>query len=128
MRTVLAVVAGAVLAAVAAVILGEYSFSGWVPWVAGVAVPVAVGETAALIAGRQPPALWVAISVLSAGGLAWGAWLSQGHGLAPISVGGWTAIALGALVPLLFALSGAVRGKGRAGLPPGHSVSSPSTR
>ncbi|HWG73471.1 MAG TPA: hypothetical protein VG184_05390 [Acidimicrobiales bacterium] len=111
MRTVLAVAVGAALAAVAAVILGEYNFSGAVPWVAGVAVPAVMGEAVVLINGRGEPELWLAVAALSAGGLAWGAWLSEGSGLSPLPLDGWVAIALGALVPIVFALGGRRQGK-----------------
>jgi hypothetical protein len=49
-RTVIALVLNAGLDALAAVILGEYSFSGAVPWVAGIALPTTLGETAAALA------------------------------------------------------------------------------
>lgn len=110
MRTVLAVTVGAALAALAAVILGEYDFSGAVPWVAGVVVPAVMGEAVVLVNGRGEPELWLAVAALSAGGLAWGAWLSEGSGLSPVPLDGWVAIALGALVPTVFALGGRRQG------------------
>lgn len=128
-RTVLAMVIGAVLAALAAVILGEYNFSGAVPWVAGVAVPAIVGEATALVAGEPiRPETWLVVAALSAGGLAWGAWISEGGGLSPIPLGGWVAVALGALIPILFALAGVTMGKENRQRRPPDVLRSPAAR
>ncbi|MGH9076009.1 MAG: hypothetical protein ACRDY0_00885 [Acidimicrobiales bacterium] len=108
-RTLLAAALGAVLAALAAVILGEYSFSGAVPVLAGVAVPLAVGEAASLVAGGLSARGWLGVAAASVAALASGAWLSQGPGQAAIPAGGWLAIALGAVVPTLLALGVARR-------------------
>ena len=104
MRQVLGVVTGAVVALVAAVILGEYNFVGLTPWVAGIVVPLAVAEGCALVGGRRPRWLWAYAAVIGAAGLAWGVWLSTGRGLDPWPTGGWEAVGLGAAWPLALAV------------------------
>ncbi len=90
------VLAGAGTAALGALILGEYQFSGYVPWVAGVVLGLVVAEVMVL-AGRWRgwvPAL--AAAALSAGGLAWAGWISSGQGIEPYPLLAWVSAAVGA--------------------------------
>ena len=77
-----------------ALVLGEYDFSGATPYVAGVLFGLAIAEVALTI-GRDaglPVALLSA--ALAMAGMAWGAWISSGRGVAPIPVGAWVGGAL----------------------------------
>lgn len=104
-------IVAAAVAAVAAVILGEYTFTGLLPWLAGLIVPAAVGESAALVAGHQRPWLWLLTAVAAGTGVAWGVWLSTGRGLDPWPAGGWVAVALAAVAPLVVAAVAVRRGE-----------------
>lgn len=101
MRLVLGVVTGTVVAFLAAVILGEYTFVGLTPWVAALLVPVAVAESCALVAGERPAWLWPFAAVVGAGALACGVWASTGRGLDPWPAGGSLAVGVGFAWPLL---------------------------
>ena len=102
-RRALAVVAAVAVGALAAVILGEYTFVGLTPWVAGVVVPVAVAEAAALAGGRRARWRWPLAAVVGGAALWWGVWLSTGRGLDPWPSGGWISLGVGVAVPLLAA-------------------------
>jgi hypothetical protein len=95
-RTVLAVLAGAAVAALGALILGEYPFTGLIIVGAAVILGLFVAE-ANLAVSRQPgPAGAGACGVLTGCGLIWAAWISTGHELAQLATVGWVAVAAGA--------------------------------
>ena len=97
-RQAVAVLAGAATAALGALILGEYAFSGATPYVAGVLFGLAVAEVALTVA-RVGGRLLAVVAGAEAGlGLLWAAWISSGRGVAPIAGGGWAAVAVGAVV------------------------------
>jgi hypothetical protein len=100
MRLVAAGVLGAAIAAVAAVILGDYPLSGAVPWFAAVVIPGVIGVTLTAVAGRYRSALWAATGPLSAASLAWGVRIATGWGLDPVPRAAWTAIAIGLVWPI----------------------------
>lgn len=88
-------VAGAAVAALGALILGEYEFTGAMPFVAGVLFGLVVAEVVVSV-GRWTGVLpAVAAAVPTAVGLAWAAWIDSGEGLEPWPVLAWAAIALG---------------------------------
>ena len=97
MRRPVSLLAGAAVAGLGALILGEYEFTGWLPFVAGILFGLVVAETVVSVGrwrGRVPG---VASAVLSAGGLAWAAWIDSGSGLEPWPELAWVAMALGAV-------------------------------
>ena len=98
MRRTLAVVAGAGVGALGALILGEYQFTWTLGPVAGVLFGLFVAETVVTIS-RERGYAWSALAaVCSAGGLAWAGWISvrrTGHGLAGAT---WAAMVIGAVV------------------------------
>jgi hypothetical protein len=100
MRRVASVIAGAAAAAVGGLVLGEYPFTGWTPWVAGVLFALVVTEVMITIGRRHGPVVAVGGGVFSAGGLGWAVWISSGRGLEPIPRGGWIAIVLGFVVAM----------------------------
>jgi hypothetical protein len=106
-----ALIVAAAAAAFGALVLGEYELVGLTPYVSGVLYGLAVAEVALTIGrdgGRLPAAL---CGVLTAGGMAWGAWISSGQGVAPVPLGAWVGAALGGLVSF-----GWVRWSGTRGL------------
>jgi hypothetical protein len=117
---VLAVLAAAAVAALGGVILGEYPFTGVMPYVSGVLFALVVSEVTVGIGQRRGAFLALAAAVCSGAGLAWAVWISSGRGVEPIPVGGWLAIMIGVAVALARCLlrpteSSARRNRGSTG-------------
>jgi hypothetical protein len=122
-RAGLAVLVGIGLAAVLALILGEYPFTGLTPYLVAVAVPAIIGFATGGIVRGHAAARWAATGVLSAAGIAWALWISTGRGVDPVPAGGWAAIALALVWPVALAVVVARRrraGPPTTGLPAGN--------
>lgn len=98
MRLPLAVVAGAAVAALGALILGEYEFKGTTPYVAGVLFGLVVAEVVVTVGRRGGAALAATVGALAAGGLVWAAWISSGRDWHYVPNAAWIAVGLGAVV------------------------------
>lgn len=98
MRLALAVLAGAAVAALSALILGEYEFTGSTPYVAGVLFGLLVGEAVLAVAKRGTRALGAATAALAGGGLVWAAWISAGRDWAYVPGVAWLSVAIGVVV------------------------------
>jgi ABC-type Mn2+/Zn2+ transport system permease subunit len=105
-------VLGAALAALGALLLGEYPFTGIMPYISGVLFALVVSEVILSVSRRSGRATAVAAAVCTAGGLAWGVWISVGEGKAPIPIGGWVAVVIGAAMALI---RGGIRAAGQSG-------------
>jgi hypothetical protein len=100
-RTLVGLLCGALVAAVGALILGEYDFSGSLPWIAGPLFGLVVGE-AVVTAGRsRSMAVGAVSSLLALGGMTWAGWISSGDGLAPMTTLAWVAAGLAAVAAFL---------------------------
>lgn len=110
MRALLAVVAGLVVAAIAAVVLGEYGFDGWAVIGSGVLTGLFVAEAVLAVARTSSRPLAGVTALLAAGALLWAGWTSTGHQLGTVTWKGWAAVALAAV-------AGAVRARPRAAAP-----------
>jgi hypothetical protein len=118
-RLVLAVLTAAAVAAVGGVILGEYPFTGVMPYASGVLFALVVSEVIISIGHRRGFLVALAASLCTVGGLAWAVWISSGRGVAPVPTGGWMALVIGAVVAVV---RGTVRGGTRsAGRTPGST-------
>ena len=108
MRPPLSVLAGAAVAAIAAVVLGEYAFDGWAVVGSGVLVGLFVAE--AMVAVARGGTRWTAVvaAALGAGAMLWAGWISTGHRLGTVGWKGWAGVALAAV-------AGAVRARPRGG-------------
>ena len=98
MRPVLAVALAAVLALLAAYVLGEYELTPLTALVSAVVVGFGLAEVVLLV-GRRPgvvPA--VAVAVLAAGSLLWAGWLDTDRGVEPYRATAWLAAAVAAAV------------------------------
>jgi hypothetical protein len=100
MRPALAIVAGAVAAALGAVILGEYQLTGLTGVIAGALFGLAIAELVLTVAGsnwsgRENVGL-VAVALLTAAGLVWACWISAGHLWRYVPKGAWTGVVVGA--------------------------------
>jgi len=93
-RTVAALVAAAFVAAVAALIVGEYGVAGWVTLMVGTVTGLVTGEIAASVARSRSWVVGLASGALAGAGVLWGAYLDSGRGIAPL---GWEAAAAPAL-------------------------------
>ncbi len=118
MRLVLAVTAGAIVAAFGGLILGEYPFTGLTPYVAGVLFALVVAEviltvihTRYLHSPPERPGLptAVAAALCTVGGLGWAIFIQSNHLRNPIPLAAWAALAIGAAVALFRA---GIRGSG----------------
>ena len=84
-------------AALSSLIMAEYEFEGFTPWMAGLAVGVLVGEVIAGIGRWRGRSAMVAAGVIAAGSLLWGEWLESDSGIEPWAQVVWGAAALAAL-------------------------------
>jgi hypothetical protein len=107
MRTVGAIVLGTAAAALGALILGEYEFTGTTPYVAGILFGFAIAEVMLIVARDRGVALGVAAALASAAGLLWAGFITVRNRGEPIPGEAWIAAVLGL-----------VTGYGRAGLLP----------
>lgn len=105
-RSIAAVVAGCLIACLAAVTLGEYPLTGAVPWLASVIVPALIGSAMTAIAGAHRRPLWFATGPLSCACLAWGVAISTTWGLQPVPAAGWAEMAIALAWPVGWAVVG----------------------
>ena len=98
MRQPLAVLAGAVVAALGGLIVGAYPLTGTTPFIAGVLFGLVIAEVVVTVAGRQGRVLATVAAVLAAAGLAYAVWDDSGYGVRPIDVLAWIGVGLGALI------------------------------
>ena len=102
MRTVAALVAAALVALVAALIVGEYGVAGWVALMVGTVAGLVTGEIAASVARSRAWSIGVASGALAAAGVLWGAYLDSGRGVAPL---GWEAFVTPAIAFIVTVVS-----------------------
>ncbi len=88
---------GALTAALGAVILGEYPFSGLIVLGAGILFGLFVAEAVVGVARWRGSGAASLSAALAGGGLLWAAWISEGHELGYLPAEGWLAVALGVL-------------------------------
>lgn len=90
--------AATVVGIAGALILGEYAFSGFTPYIAGLLFGLVVAEVTLTVAGVGRPVLAVAAAVISGTGMLWAAWISSGRGVAPIPAGAYLGMLLSLIV------------------------------
>jgi hypothetical protein len=91
-----AAVAAALVAALGAVILGEYELAGFRPLLAGLLFGITVGEVLATVARTTDGYLLGTAALLAEAGLVWATWISTGHDLRDASATAWVGVAVGA--------------------------------
>ncbi|HVF31675.1 MAG TPA: hypothetical protein VM933_01450 [Acidimicrobiales bacterium] len=98
-RPVPAVLVALVVAALGAVILGEYELAGARPILAGLLFGITIAEVLATLArpwaGEAP--LWGAAALITEAGLVWATWISTGHELHLAAGTAWAGIVVGIL-------------------------------
>jgi hypothetical protein len=113
-RTALALIAVAAASALGALILGEYEFTGTLPWVAGPLFGLVMGEISVAIDKGRSLAQAVLTAALAFGGIAWAGWIDSTDGVAPMRPIVWASAVLAGAVAFL-----RVRGLGaRRSTPP----------
>lgn len=118
MRLVLALVAGAVVTAMGAVMLGEYHLVGLTPYVAAVLFAVVVAELLRSVARQTSVVLVAGASGLTATGLVWAAWIQAARDWSYVPDATWASVAVGAAVAALWVRSSARRGASTPSDPP----------
>jgi hypothetical protein len=97
LRLALALLAGAAVASLGAVILGEYPFTGVAPLAAGVLLGVLVGEVLVALRRARGALVGAVAAVYTGAAMVWAGWISTGHDLGRMASVGWVAVALGAV-------------------------------
>jgi hypothetical protein len=101
LRAVLGMTCGAGAAALGALILGEYEFTGSLPFVAGPLFGLVVGEVVVGVGRARSLVVGLAVGALAFGGIAWAGWIDSSEGVEPVKGLVWVAAALAALVGVL---------------------------
>ncbi len=97
MRPALGIVCAALAAALGALILGEYEFSGATPIGAGLLFGLVISEIVIEVGATRSPVIGVISAAIVAGALGWAGYVSSGEGLRPFPTGAWVAMAVGAV-------------------------------
>jgi hypothetical protein len=95
-RATVAVVVAALGGLLAALIMAEYEFEGFTPWLAAVAVGVVAGEVVGGLGRWRGPAAMVVTGAIAGGSIIYGEWLESDSGLEPWSQLAWGAAAVAA--------------------------------
>jgi hypothetical protein len=96
MRRAVALLAGAAVAVIGALILGEYQFTFGMSVVTGVLFGLFEAEAVVGIARERSAVVAAAGALFSAAGLAWAAWISVRHSGRGFPAMAWLAMALAA--------------------------------
>jgi phosphatidylserine synthase len=97
-RVAAGLTAAAGIAALGALILGEYSFTGLTVLGAGAALGLFTAEVARATTGRASTWLAAGCAVVAGGAMLWSAWIATGHNLSFLGPEGWAAVAVAAVV------------------------------
>ena len=90
----------AVVATVGALVLGEYEFTGAMPFVAGPLFGFVIGELVVALARRRRWGLAWSAAMLTAAALGVAGWIDADRGVEPIGGLVWVSVALGAVTTL----------------------------
>ena len=94
-RTVVAVAAAGLLAAIGALMLGEQPLEGLTVLLAGVLFGMAVAEVVVSIARHGDTYLAAAAALLTEAGMVWALYIETGHNLEDAPIEAWIAVVLG---------------------------------
>jgi hypothetical protein len=95
-RALSALALGAVVAALGALILGEYEFTGALPWVAGPLFGLVLGEVVVGVGRSRHVAVAAVTAALSFAGIAWAGWIDSTEGVEPVKGLAWVSAILAA--------------------------------
>ena len=100
-RALLGLAVAAAVAALGALILGEYEFTGTLPWIAGVLFGLVIGEVVVSVGRSRHVAVAAGAAALSFAGVAWAGWIDSTHGVEPVKSLVWVAALLAAAASFL---------------------------
>jgi hypothetical protein len=100
-RVLLGIAVGAATAWLGALILGEYEFTGALPWIAGPLFGLMVGEVVVGIGRARDVLIGVVVAALSFAGIAWAGWIDSTQGVEPVKSLVWVSAGLAAVVGYL---------------------------
>lgn len=84
LRAALGLLCGAAAAALGALILGEYEFTGALPFVAGPLFGLVIGEVVVGVGRSRAVAVATVAGLLAFGGIAWAGWIDSSEGVEPV--------------------------------------------
>lgn len=96
LRPAVGVICGAAVAALGALILGEYEFTGMLPYLAGPLFGIAVGEVVAGVGAVRSLPVALLSAVVAFAGVAWAGWIDSSEGVEPVKGLVWVAAVLAA--------------------------------
>ena len=100
-RALLGVVLGGATAALGALVLGEYEFTGTLPWVAGPLFGLVIGEVVVGVGKSRHPLVGAAAAAVSFAGIAWAGWIDSTQGVEPVKSLVWVSAGLAAATAYL---------------------------
>jgi hypothetical protein len=109
----LGLLCAAVVAVLGAHILGEYEFTGALPFVAGPLFGLVIGEVVVGIGRTRNIAVGLLAAACAFGGVAWAGWIDSTQGVEPMPRAAWAAAGLAASVALVRTIG--LRGGGDGG-------------
>jgi hypothetical protein len=101
LRTVSGLVCAAAVAALGALILGEYEFTGTLPYIAGPLFGLAIGEVTVAVGHTRSTAAAAAACLISMGGVTWAGWIDSSSGVEQFHSGVFAAAALAGVAAFL---------------------------
>jgi hypothetical protein len=99
-RVLLGLVCAAGAATAGALMLGEYEFTGLLPFAAGPMFGLVIGEVAVSVGRSRTPVVGGIVAAMAFAGVAWAGWIDSTQGLEPVKGLVWVAAGLAALAAL----------------------------
>ena len=100
-RALLGVLCAAGASALGALVLGEYEFTGTLPYLAGPLFGLVIGEVMVGVGKTRAVVYGVSAGALAFGGIAWAGWIDSTQGVEPVKGLVWVAAGLAAAAALL---------------------------
>ena len=100
-RSLLGLLCAAAASALGALVLGEYEFTGTLPFVAGPLFGLAIGEVVVGVGRARTLAVGAAAAGVAFAGIAWAGWIDSTEGVEPVKGLVWVAASLAAGVALM---------------------------
>jgi hypothetical protein len=95
-RAVGGLVCAAAVAALGALMLGEYEFTGTLPFIAGPLFGLVVGEVVVGVGRSRAVPVAVAAAAVAFGGIGWAGWIDSTVGVEPVKGLVWVAAVMAA--------------------------------
>jgi hypothetical protein len=96
LRVVLGVACAAAVATLGALMLGEYEFTGSLPFVAGPLFGLVIGELVVSVGRARTLPVALAAAAIAFAGIAWAGWIDSSEGVEPVKGLVWVGAALAA--------------------------------